>query len=135
MPFLPPELPPKTPVCIGQLTVTALILYPIPYIAPLNPGETEWAGVRLQYEHTVNSANKTQTKETIHIKSPSGRTPNGENYAGEVFGVVEQKVADFLGPMLGKGPIRLDAKIRKGTGNVRSIPCSSPYQERRLKEV
>ncbi|KAF8913027.1 SNF2 family N-terminal domain-containing protein [Gymnopilus junonius] len=118
-PFLPPELPPKTPVCIGQLTVTALILYPIPYILPHNPGETEWAYVRLQYEH---NANKPHSKETIHIKSPSGRGPNGENISGEIFGVVEQKVADYLGPMLGKGLIRLDANIRKGPGNLPILP-------------
>ncbi|KDR85370.1 hypothetical protein GALMADRAFT_355560 [Galerina marginata CBS 339.88] len=118
-PPLPLDLPPKTPVCIGQLTVNALVLYPVPYIVPQNPGETEWAFVRLQYEHNPH---KLTCKETIHIKSPSGRGSNGENISGEVFGVVEQKVADFLGPMLGKGLIRLDAKIRKGPGNLPILP-------------
>lgn len=114
-PPLPPELPPKTPVCIGSLTVTALVLYPVPYLMPQNAADPEWAYVRLQYEHR---ADKVTGKETIHIKTPSGRGENGESVSGDVFGVVEQKVADYLGPMLGKGLIRLDAKIRKGGGNV-----------------
>ncbi|PPQ67109.1 hypothetical protein CVT25_005710 [Psilocybe cyanescens] len=118
-PPLPAELPPKTPVCIGQLTVNALVLYPVNYLSPQNPGATEWAYVRLQYEHNPN---KVTSKETIHIRTPSGRGPNGDNVSGEVFGVVEQKVADLLGPMLGKGLIRLDAKIRKGTGNLPILP-------------
>lgn len=117
---LPPELPPKTPVCIGQLTVTALVLYPVPYILPQDPnsGEPEWAPVRLQYEHNPH---KPGGSETIHIKAPHGRGPNGETIAGEGFGVIEQKVATFLGPMLGKGLIRLDAKVRKGPANVRTL--------------
>ncbi|KAF8973576.1 SNF2 family N-terminal domain-containing protein [Flammula alnicola] len=118
-PPLPPELPPKTPVCIGQLTVNALVLYPVPFLSPQIPGEMEWAYVRLQYEHNPNKATG---KETIHIKTPSGRGLNGESIPGEVFGVVEQKVADFLGPMLGKGLIRLDAKIRKHPGSLPILP-------------
>lgn len=114
---LPSDLPPKTPVCIGQLLVTALVLYPVPYLLPQEPGshEAEWATVRLQYEH---SPNKPGGSETIHIKAPHGRTSSGEVIAGEGFGVVEQKVATSLGPMLGKGLIRLDAKVRKGQPNV-----------------
>ena len=112
---LPPDLPPKTPVCIGELTVTALVLYPLPFLVSQHPGENEWVTVRLQYEY---QAQKLTSKETIHIKSPNSRGPNGENISGENFGVVEQKVADSLGPMLGKGLIRLDAKIRKGPPNV-----------------
>ena len=113
--MLPPDLSPKTPVCIGELTVNALVLYPVPYLVSQHPGENEWVAVRLQYEY---QAQKPQNKETIHIKSPHTRGPNGENISGENFGVVEQKVADSLGPMLGKGLIRLDAKIRKGPPNV-----------------
>ena len=113
--MLPPDLPPKTPVCIGELTVTALVLYSVPYLVSQHPGENEWVTVRLQYEY---QAQKPINKETINIKSPHTRGPNGENISGENFGVVEQKVADSLGPMLGKGLIRLDAKIRKGPPNV-----------------
>ncbi|CAA7268014.1 unnamed protein product [Cyclocybe aegerita] len=118
-PPLPAELPPKTPVCIGQLSVTALVLYPVQFLAPRNPGETEWAYVRLQYEHNPN---KPASKETIHIRAPSAKSADGETLPGDNFGVIEQKVADSLGPMLGKGLIRLDAKIRKGTGNLPILP-------------
>ncbi|KAF8167732.1 SNF2 family DNA-dependent ATPase [Crassisporium funariophilum] len=117
--MLPLDLPPKTPVCIGQLTVTALVLYPVPYLLPQNPGEAEYAYVRLQYEHHPNKPN---AKETIHIRAPHSRGPNGESISGEGFGVVEQKVADSLGPMLGKGLIRLDAKIRKGPATLPILP-------------
>ncbi|CCL98504.1 uncharacterized protein FIBRA_00503 [Fibroporia radiculosa] len=111
---LPNDLPPKTPVCIGQLTVTALVLYPIPYLLfkePQSAGpDTEWAPVRLSYEHTPHKATG---QETIHIKTPSAKLPTGEIIQGENFAVVEQKAATFLGPMLGKGLIRLDAKKAK----------------------
>lgn len=115
-PALSADLPPKTPVCIGQLGVTALVLYPVPYLLPTTSGVDEWAPVRLQYEHNPS---KPGGAETIHIKAPQGRAPNGEQFLGEAFGVIEQKVATALGPMLGKGLIRLDAKVRKGPPNVR----------------
>ena len=114
--MLPPDLPPKTPVCIGELTVNALVLDPVPYLVH-HPGDNGWVAVRLQYEYQPQ---KIKNKDTIHIKSPHIRGPNGETISGENFGVVEQKVADSLGPMLGKGLIRLDAKIRKGPPNVSS---------------
>lgn len=121
---LPNELPPKTPVCIGQLTVTALVLYPVPYLRPQEPGsgDAEWATVQLRYEHNPN---KPGGSETIHIMTPRSRAPNGEAVQGEGFGVVEQKVATSLGPMLGKGLIRLDGKVRKGMPNVSYILCST----------
>lgn len=113
---LPDDLHPKTPVCIGQLTVTALVIYPVSYLQAQDPNhEIEWANVRLQYDHNPQRGDAT---ETIHIKTPSGKTPSGEFSQGEVFGVVEQKVATDLGPMLGKGLIRLDAKVRRGMPNV-----------------
>ena len=118
---LPPDLPPKTPVCIGQLAVTALVLYPVNY---LNPGgeqplgsEKEWAPVRLNYEHNPSKASG---QDTINIRAPTSRGPLGESLGGETFGVVEQKIASTVGPMLGKGLIRLEGKVRKGYPNVSS---------------
>ncbi|KAG1908274.1 SNF2 family N-terminal domain-containing protein [Suillus fuscotomentosus] len=117
---LPDDLHPKTPVCIGQLTVTALVLYPVSYLQGQDlPNEIEWANVRLQYEHNPQRAGAT---ETIHIKTPSSKTLSGEPSQGEAFGVVEQKVATDLGPMLGKGLIRLDAKVRRGSPNLPILP-------------
>ncbi len=119
---LPPDLPPKTPVCIGQLTVTALVLYPVNYLHPQSSSgipDSEWAPVRMSYEH--NAAGKPGNSETIHIRTPNTNSPSGEGTQGENFGVVEQKVATFLGPMLGKGLIRLDGKVRRGQPNVSFI--------------
>ncbi|KAA1467896.1 hypothetical protein DENSPDRAFT_833051 [Dentipellis sp. KUC8613] len=121
---LPVDLAPKTPVCIGQLSVTALVLYPTDYLRPnaANPfaqGGGDWAPVRLQYERNVN---RPGSEDTIHIKTPSTRTAAGESHPGDPFGVVEQKVASALGPMLGKGLIRLDAKVRRGLPNLPILP-------------
>ncbi|KXN85676.1 Putative SWI/SNF-like matrix-associated actin-dependent regulator [Leucoagaricus sp. SymC.cos] len=111
-----PNDPPKTPVCIGQLTVNALILYPINYLMSHDPStEYEWAAVRLQYEHDPH---RMGNPDTIHIRTPSERSPTGEVIPGENFAVVEQKVATTLGGMLGKGLIRLEAKIRRGKPNL-----------------
>lgn len=115
-----PDDPPKTPVCIGQLSVNALVLYPIAYLMPRDPSqECEWAAVRLQYEHNPH---RVGNSETIHIRTPSDRTPNGDIILGDNFAVVEQKVATSLGGMLGKGLIRLEAKIRRGKPNVCAFP-------------
>lgn len=125
--MLPADLPQKTPVCIGQLTVTALVLYPIPYLRTHEPGMglvnsdvTEWAPVRTQYEQVPSKPLGAQ--ETIHIKSPNMKGPAGDIIQGETFGVVEQKVANSLGPMLGKGLIRIDAQVRRGMPNLPILP-------------
>jgi SWI/SNF-related matrix-associated actin-dependent regulator of chromatin subfamily A3 len=115
---LPADLPPKTPVCIGQLTVTALVLYPVSHLNSDNnqPGtDPDWTCVRLQYEHNPNKPN---AQHTIHIKTPSWKGPLGEALGGETFGVAEQKIATNIGPMMGKGLIRLEARVRKGLPNV-----------------
>ncbi|PIL31733.1 hypothetical protein GSI_06437 [Ganoderma sinense ZZ0214-1] len=113
------DLPPKTPVCIGNLSATALVLYPIPYLNPpdYSSQDFEWAPVRLQYEHLENKPSG--QSETINIRPPSVKGSSGEIVPGETFAVVEQKIATHLGPMLGKGLIRLDAKIRRGN---RTLP-------------
>ncbi|KAF8634441.1 hypothetical protein AX15_000890 [Amanita polypyramis BW_CC] len=118
-PSLPPDLPPKTPFCIGQLTVTALILYPLQYLVQCNIFPEEWASVRLQHEHDPA---KPGGSETIHITSPNVRIGTGEVILGEVFGVIEQKVATALGPMMGKGLIRLEAKVQRGGVNSPILP-------------
>ncbi|KAI6118995.1 SNF2 family N-terminal domain-containing protein [Pisolithus croceorrhizus] len=101
----------NTPVCIGQLTVTALVLYPVPYIQLQDPVrlEDDWASIRLQYEHNPQKA---PTSETIHIKTPHIKG-SSEAPQGEVFGVVRTE---------GKGLIRLDAKVRRDQGNPPILP-------------
>ncbi|KAI0079640.1 hypothetical protein K474DRAFT_1591823 [Panus rudis PR-1116 ss-1] len=112
---LPSDLPPKTPVCIGQLTVTALVLYPISYLSqhPIGNADPDWAPVRLAYD---SNAGRPGAQPTIHIRTPNTTSPMGESIPGENFAVVEQKVATFLGPLLGKGLIRLDGKVRRKPG-------------------
>jgi SWI/SNF-related matrix-associated actin-dependent regulator of chromatin subfamily A3 len=121
---LPDDLHPKTPVCIGQLTTTALVLYPVSYLQRQDSNNLiEWANVHLRYEHNPQRVGAT---ETIHIKTPSSKTLSGELSQGETFGVVEQKVATDIGPTLGKGLIRLDAKVRRGSPNVSDVLSDEP---------
>ncbi|KAI0689882.1 SNF2 family N-terminal domain-containing protein [Cytidiella melzeri] len=121
---LPPDLAPKTPVCIGQLTATALVLYPVAYLQPQRDPSSldgDWAPVRMSYEH---NGGRSGNSETIHIRTPNMISPTGEVVTGEDFGVVEQKVATLLGPMLGKGLIRLDGKVRRGQPNLPILPLT-----------
>jgi SWI/SNF-related matrix-associated actin-dependent regulator of chromatin subfamily A3 len=110
--------------------VTALVLYPIPYLNHRAPGTSldpsslsdsdDFASVRLRYDPIAKERSPTGD-ETIHILTPQTKYGEGADekvYGGDNFGVVEQKVATVLGPMLGKGLIRVDAKIRRGVPNV-----------------
>lgn len=117
---------PKTPVCIGRLDVTALIVYPSAYldISPSEPSGSEpvWGLVRLQYER---SSHNPGSEDSVSIRTPNKRTPHGEILPGENFAIVERRVASVLGPMLGKGLIRVDSRIRRGNRHVRSYPIPS----------
>ncbi len=113
---------PKTPVCIGRLDMTALIVYPSTYldISPSEPSGSEpvWGPVRLQYERSPHHPG---SEDTVSINTPNKRTPHGEIHPGENFAVIERRVASVLGPMLGKGLIRVDSRIRRGNRHVRSM--------------
>jgi hypothetical protein len=117
------NIDPKKAVCIGQLTVTALVLYPSQYLQH-QPGQAEsssldadWAPVKLQYDFAAKARNP-NGDETIHIQRPRIKLPSGEISTEETFGVVEQKVAKVVGPLLGKGLIRFEGKVRRGQPNV-----------------
>ncbi|KAF5388485.1 hypothetical protein D9757_004583 [Collybiopsis confluens] len=114
---LPPDLDARTAICIGQLSATALVLYPIPYIIQ-EPGMSEhpWVPVRLQRDPNPK---KIEGSETIHIKIPSHVPVND---VCDSFGVVEHKVATSLGGLLGKGLIRIEAKVRRGPANLPILP-------------
>ncbi|KZS95776.1 hypothetical protein SISNIDRAFT_494062 [Sistotremastrum niveocremeum HHB9708] len=108
----------RQPCCMGQLSVTALVLYPIPYLEPRqhHPGAHEWASVATQ-------ADKLQNNETINILTPLMRAHNGQVMGGgEHFAVVEQKVANTLAPLLRDGLIRLEGKVKRGQPNMCIIP-------------
>jgi len=111
--------PPKTPVCIGRLGATALIVYPSVYL-DIPPSEPSvWGPVRLVYERTPHH---TGSSDTLFIRTPNKSGPNEEVHHGETFGVVEQDVASVLGPMLGKGLIRVDSRIRRGNQHLPVLP-------------
>lgn len=118
----------RTPVCIGRLDVTALILYPSTYleisISEPSSSDPVWGPVRLQYERTPHHPG---SEDTVHIKTPNRRGPHGEIHPGEDFAIVEQRVASILGPMLGKGLIRVDSRIRKGNRHVRVLRFAEPF--------
>ena len=147
---LQPDHLPKTPVCIGELHVNALVLYHTRYLLSRNPGlGHDWATVRLHPD--PHSFPTTETpfpglgtpfpglgtpfrgSETIHLRAPTERTPTGITIPGQEFGVLEQRVSHCIGLMLLRGAIRIEAKIRRGNPPVRTFlsfvllldqPCS-----------
>jgi hypothetical protein len=88
---------PKTPVCIGRLDVTALIMYQSAYldVSPSEPSGPDpmWGPVRLQYERTPH---RLGSEDTVSIQTPNKRSPDGEIHPGENFAIVEQRVASIL---------------------------------------
>ena len=99
--------------------MTALIVHPSAYldISPSDESGSEpvWGPVKLQYER------KPGNEDTVSIRTPHERTPHGEIPTGENFAILERRVALVLGPMLGKGLIQVDSRIRKGNRDVRSM--------------
>lgn len=122
-------------VCIGQLTATALILYPVPYVCPKPdqplaslPAATSdgYVPVRLKYDDASKrrQRNPSQTaEETIQIQVPhyKGGTSGTESLGGEEFGVVEQRIATVLGPLMAKVLIRLEAHVRRASSTTAPI--------------
>ena len=139
---LQPDHLPKTPVCIGELHVNALVLYHTRYLFSRNQGPGhEWAVVRLHPDpHSFPSTEASfpglgtpfRGSETIHLRAPTERTPTGITIPGQEFGVLEQRVSHCIGLMLLRGVIRIEAKIRRGNPPVRTFlsfvlldqPCS-----------
>lgn len=106
--------PLKTPVCIGQLHVNALVLHHVQYLFSRDPElEYEWAAVRLQPDP--------HGPETIHLTTPAERTPTGGVILGEEFGVLEQRAAKHISMMLNRGVVLIEAKIRRRNLHVRSF--------------
>ncbi|KZV77672.1 hypothetical protein PENSPDRAFT_567952 [Peniophora sp. CONT] len=108
---------PKTPVCIGQLNVTALVTYPTNYTQP-TPGvipDLDWAPVRLYYDKDTNISGQ----DTIHVTTPPVK---GAPTTTNKFAVVESRVALVLGPMMGKGLIRLDGKVKRAHPGSNMLP-------------
>ena len=118
----------KDVVCIGEITVTALVLYPIEYLlsSPAMAGREEFVPVRLIYDAN-NKKRSRMNEETIRITAPLGKAANGEPVGGDDFGVVEQRVANVLGPLMAKVLIRVSATIRRAAPNVRAYSAFHSY--------
>ncbi|KAG8931874.1 hypothetical protein FRC03_004298 [Tulasnella sp. 419] len=108
----------KDVVCIGELQVTALVLYPIPYLcsSPNPATREEWVPVRLIYDAAGKKRSRTN-EETVRITAPTFKGPNGDVLGGDDFGVVEQRVANVIGPLMAKVLIRTTATIKRSSPN------------------
>ncbi|KAG8898849.1 hypothetical protein FRB99_007122 [Tulasnella sp. 403] len=117
----------KDVMCIGELTVTALVLYPIDYLCstPATVPREEYVPVRLIYDSPAKRKGRVN-EETIRITAPVFKGANGENMGGEDFGVVEQRVANVLGPLMAKVLIRVSATIRRAARNG-NVPAVSQF--------
>ena len=80
----------NAPLCIGQLTGVALILYPIPELRQTPEAPNTPLQVALLRTSPTVKANGVKD-ETIKLYS---------SVAGTNFGVVEQRLANVLGPMM-----------------------------------
>ena len=114
------DLPSMAPVCIGELAANALIQDQADYLIVdgerlSSDSEEEWMPVSLIYEHGPS-----EMQDTICIRTPASAGSKVELPRDEPLGVVEQKIASKLGPMLGRGSIRVEARIHKESLNVSS---------------
>ncbi|SCZ99378.1 BZ3500_MvSof-1268-A1-R1_Chr7-2g09506 [Microbotryum saponariae] len=95
------------PICIGQITSLALILYPIPELQPPaaavdDKGRPVPAAQQLPFAQQpppplavyIYRGDAQQGHETLRLVSSRRK---------ETFGVVEHRVADVIGPLLGNG--------------------------------
>jgi hypothetical protein len=90
-----------SPICIGSLTSFALILYPVPELQPLastNPAVPARPTLPVHIYRVpmeIKGSNlKGKHNETLNLFTPISHA---------LFGVLERKVANVLGPLLGDG--------------------------------
>ncbi|CAE6420337.1 unnamed protein product [Rhizoctonia solani] len=120
----------RTVMCIGELSVTALILYPIRYLAPSNTASDATPAtasmpatcmVKLRYDSSKKRIGSvvgaSSSDQTINIASPTTSAGPGED-----FGVVDQKAANVLAPLMERGLIRQEARVVKGSENPSILP-------------
>ena len=93
---------------VGHLNVTVLIVYSSAYLLDLSSSEplgfeSMWV---LRYERSSHIWE-------VKILFPSGRQLRGEIHPGKNIAVIERRVTSVLGPMLGKGLICVDWRIRR----------------------
>jgi hypothetical protein len=107
----------NTPVLIGQLNVTALVLYPNPYLSAQRGGTDEWAPIRIAIDP---NAKPPADALTLHIPPKAkGANPTAQ----DSFGVIGRQAGPTLAPLLSRGVVKLEPRIKRAaTPNV----CETP---------
>ena len=99
----------NTPVLIGQLNVTALVLYPNPYLSAQRGGIDEWAPIRIAIDPTAKPPTDALT---LHIPPKvKGANPT----AHDSFGVLGRQAGPTLAPLLSRGVVKLEPRIKRST--------------------
>lgn len=112
-----------TPICIGLLTSLALVMYPVPEVQPVPlPRSVTHDAQGNPLPPSSLPATLPQPPLSVHILR--GPSQNGNETlklltprSHEIFGVMEHKVANVLGPLLGAGYAGTGVQIGSYGGN------------------
>lgn len=116
-------LSPSAPVCIGEITCTALVMIPSNYIQTT---PEVWKDVRLAYVPQLNHSTQNPPIETIRVYPPAhvlGQTPALSLGAGQMriqdsFAVVDRRTAGVLGPLMLQRCVRIEGVVKTKSGSV-----------------
>jgi len=99
----------NAPVLIGQLNVTALVLYPNPYLSAQRGGIEEWAPIRIAIDPNAKPPTDALT---LHIPPKAkGANPTAQ----DSFGVIGRQAGPTLAPLLSRGVVKLEPRIKRST--------------------
>lgn len=111
----------NAPVLLGQLNVTALVLYPNPYLSAQRGGIDDWAPIRIAIDPTAKPPTDALT---LHIPPKvKGANPTAQ----DSFGVIGRQAGPTLAPLLSRGVVKLEPRIKRSTSpNVRGLNYRRP---------
>ncbi|TIB13030.1 hypothetical protein E3P89_01411 [Wallemia ichthyophaga] len=120
-------LSPSAPVCIGEITCTALVMIPSNYIQTT---PEVWKDVRLAYVPQLNHSTQNPPIETIRVYPPAhvlGQTPALSLGAGQMriqdsFAVVDRRTAGVLGPLMLQRCVRIEGVVKTKSGSPMMLP-------------
>lgn len=99
----------NAPVLIGQLNVTALVLYPNPYLSTPRGSNDEWAPIRIAIDPNAKPPDDALT---LHIPPKAkGANPTPQ----DSFGVIGRQAGPTLAPLLSRGVVKLEPRIKRST--------------------
>ena len=99
----------NAPVLIGQLNVTALVLYPNPYLSSQRGAMDEWAPIRIAIDPNAKPPTDALT---LHIPPKvKGANPTAQ----DSFGVLGRQAGPTLAPLLSRGVVKLEPRIKRST--------------------